>query len=260
MKAKLSLLFIVAILLTSCISKTDTQEFAIVTEAPIATQSPVEMPTQSLFVCVPPSIPTNNANTSNGYKSGEGNKETNTIENSWFYYFSSLAQTIAAGSALLVALVVIRLQNLSTLLNSIEHAIAEAFYNINEQDEYRNQAFAYFLEERWGAYFDNVKRVAEDNQHKFEENHYIQSKAFLDSLIEKGRKLEERNSQLRRTLSYSFAGMVMFTGVAILVIPIAQWISPQTLWGAWGASGILLIVLFFVYYRQVVSIILKPKG
>jgi hypothetical protein len=181
------------------------------------------------------------------------------IEDSWFYYFSSLAQTIAAGLALLVALVVIRLQNLSNSLNVIERSVAEAFYQIGKQDDYRSQASPHFLNEHWRVYFINVRRLAESNKQRFSSaRDYTQSKEFLDSLIDQGCKLEAGNRRLHRALAYAFGGTLVFAGTAILVIPIAQWISSRILWFSWAVSGILLLVLFVIYFRLVFET-LKPK-
>lgn len=181
------------------------------------------------------------------------------IENSWFYYFSSLAQTIAACSALLVAIAVIRLQNLSNSLNVIERSIAEAFYNIGKKDDYRSQASLHFLNEDWPSYFNNAQYLAKSNEKKFSSSgDYTQSKEFLESLIAHGRKLEVCNRQLNRALKHAFGGTVGFAGTAILAIPIAQWISPQVLWFSWTISGILLVALFAIYLRLVLDT-LKTK-
>ena len=176
------------------------------------------------------------------------------IENSWFYYFSSLAQTVAAGSALLVALAIIRLQNLENSLISIERSISEAFYNIAEFDNYRKQASIYFLNEEWSTYFNNIKQLAESSIHKFSmSEEYTQSKEFLDFLIAQGIKFETRHCQLHRALVYGFTGTIIFAGVSILAIPIAQWISPWLLWFSWAVTGIFLIVLFIIYYRLIIG-------
>jgi hypothetical protein len=172
------------------------------------------------------------------------------IEDSWFYYFSSLAQTIAAGLALLVALVVIRLQNLSNSLNVIERSVAEAFYQIGKQDDYRSQASPHFLNEHWRVYFINVRRLAESNKQRFS--------SARDYTIDQGCKLEAGNRRLHRALAYAFGGTLVFAGTAILVIPIAQWISSRILWFSWAVSGILLLVLFVIYFRLVFET-LKPK-
>jgi len=182
------------------------------------------------------------------------------IENSWFYYFSSLAQTIAACSALLVALAVIRLQNLSGSVNVIERSVAESFYNIGKHDDYRRQASPHFLNEDWTVYFNTVQSLAESNKQKFSSSgDYIHSKEFLYSLIEQARKLEARSRQLHRALAYSFGGTVVFAGMSVLVIPIAQWISSNTLCFSWAVSGIMLVFLLMIYFRLVLDT-LKPKG
>lgn len=170
------------------------------------------------------------------------------IENSWFYYFSSLAQTIAACSALLVVLAIIRLQYLDNALNMIERSLAEVFFNIAEQDNYRRQVFIHFLNEKWHVYFDSVQELAEKNHHKFATSgDYTHSKVFLDSLIEHGRRLEARNRHLHRAMAFAFAGTVAFAGIAILAIPVAQWISTSVLLSCWAISGVLLIILFAKY-------------
>jgi len=177
------------------------------------------------------------------------------IENAWFYYFSSLAQTIAACSALLVALAVIRLQNFYNSLNAVERSIAELFFNIDEQDNYRRQTSMHFQNEEWIHYFHNVRELAESNINKFAvTGDYTESKAFLDSLIEQGCKLEVRRHQLHNALVYAFVGTIVFVGTTILIIPIAQWISSFILWLSWAVSGISLVALFTIYLRLVLNI------
>src|SRR5256885_521355 len=48
-----------------------------------------------------------------------------TIHESWFFYLSSLAITITAGSALLVALAIVKMQSLAVSLTAIERSLAE---------------------------------------------------------------------------------------------------------------------------------------
>lgn len=176
------------------------------------------------------------------------------ILDSWFYYFSSLAQTIAAGSVLLVALAVIRLQALTNSLNAIERSVAEAFYHIGKQDDYRSQAFANFLDEQWTDYFNEIEELANRHQRSFATTgDYTQSKDFVESLVAQGRKFEARNRQLHRALTLAFCGTVLFAAAAILVLPAAQWISPSILSWSWAVSGILLVILFALYLRLVLG-------
>lgn len=187
------------------------------------------------------------------------------MHDSWYYYFSSLAQTIAAGSALLVALAVIRLQALANSLNAIERSLADVFHNIGKGDDYRRQASAHFLNEDWGDYFHEVEELANKCPHSFvTRGSYAESRNFLDSLVAQGRKFEARNRQLHRALTLAFGGTVLFAGAAILVLPAAQWISPSILSWSWAVSGILLLVLFALYLRLVLSSMksrrkVKPK-
>ncbi len=175
------------------------------------------------------------------------------MHDSWFYYFSSLAQTIAAGSALLVALAVIRLQALANSLNAIEGSIAKAFFKIGRQSNYRRQAAARSLAEDWSTYFADVERVIDSNQELFSTESYTESKDFLDSLVSQGRQLDKCKRQLHHALALAFGGTVLFAGAAILVLPAAKWISPSILSWSWGLSGILLVALFMLYFRLVLS-------
>jgi hypothetical protein len=176
------------------------------------------------------------------------------MHNSWFYYFSSLAQTIAAGSALLVAIAVIRLQALANSLNAIERSVAEVFYNIGKQDDYQHRTSACFLNEDWTVYFDIVQSLADNNQTSFAtKGAYTQSRTFLESLVGQGRKFEARKRQLHHALAWAFGGTVMFAGTAILVIPAAKWVSPSILSWLWSVSGILLIALFAAYLRLILK-------
>jgi hypothetical protein len=182
------------------------------------------------------------------------------IENSWFYYFSSLAQAVAACSALLVAIALIRLQYLTNALNAIERLIAEAFYRITEHAVYQKEASPYHLNESWRIYFENVQTLVEKFQHKFKPlGDYLHSKEFVLSLLEHGRKLESDKRELHRSLTNAFGGTVLFAGAAILAIPLAQWISSWMLWIAWGISGFILAILFILYCRLVFDA-LKPKA
>ena len=178
--------------------------------------------------------------------------DANIMLDSWFYYFSSLAQTIAAGSALLVALAVIRLQALASSLNEIQHQVGETFFEIGRHGDYSKGAFKDFLNDQWSAYFNKVESLANDNKELFRPN-YAKSKALLDSLVAQGRKLETRSRKLHRALTLAFCGTVIFAGAAIIVLPAARWISPVILYVSWVVSGLLLVILFMTYLNLVWS-------
>lgn len=176
----------------------------------------------------------------------------NIMYDSWFYYFSSLAQAIAAGSALLVALAVIKLQVLVSRLNVVEHSVAELLYSIGKQDDYRSRLFAYFLNDDWVGYFREVENLADSCPNNFAAAaNYTQSRGFLDSLVAQGRKFEARHRRLHRALALAFGGTLVFAGTAILAIPASRWISSSIMLWAWIGSGALLIALSLVYFRVV---------
>jgi hypothetical protein len=181
------------------------------------------------------------------------------LENSWFYYLSSLGQTIAGCSALLVALAVIKLQNYDNALNGIERTIAEIFFGLAEHDNYRKLTILYSRNEKWIQYFENVQNLAKSNVNKFSNSaNYSQSKEFLDSIIDQGRNIEAQKSKLHSNLTYAFGGTILLAGIAIIAIPFVQWICPSILWITWLISGLCLALLFFSYIRLILNI-LKSK-
>ena len=76
--------------------------------------------------------------------------ELGIVHEAWFHFFGALAETIAVGATLLLALVVVRLEFLAHTLSAIEHSVAERFHNIDEHDEYHaDTASDHFLNNRW---------------------------------------------------------------------------------------------------------------
>jgi hypothetical protein len=176
------------------------------------------------------------------------------IENSWFYYFSTLAQTIASASALLVALAVIKLQFLSSALHDVQQLIAEVFFKIAKSDDYISQVSSSILSENWEVYFQQVRQLVYSNKDCFSySGDYKTSKAFADSLIMQGSLLNLSKGRLHRALVYAFGGTVLFSGTSILAIPIAQWITSGILLYVWIGSGTLLMILLILYMRLITS-------
>ncbi|KKO11427.1 hypothetical protein LCGC14_0019080 [marine sediment metagenome] len=174
--------------------------------------------------------------------------------NLWSYYFSSLAQTVAGASAILVALAVIRLQSIDNSLNGIERLIADAFFRIDKQDHYRGTAFVHFLNEDWHTYFEDVAGLASESENSFSSSdRYVESRGFVESLVERGCVLHSRKVKLHRALSLAFGGTIMFAGTAILLLPAGQWVSVPVMYSAWVGSGLLLVLLFTAYLRLVLS-------
>jgi hypothetical protein len=175
----------------------------------------------------------------------------NTIENTWCSYFSSLAQTIAACSALLVAIAVIKLQNLDSSLNEIEKSIVKIMFAINKIDIYKENAFIFFIEGEIRTYFKLIEQFSLENKKSFSQKEYLQSKEYIDSLISQGMKLDSQRNQLYRSLLFSFCGTLIFSGVSILILPIAQWGSQMLFNFLWVLSGVFLSFLFWNYFRLI---------
>lgn len=174
------------------------------------------------------------------------------VFDSWFYYFSSLAQTIAAGSALLMALALIRLQTISNSLLSIERSIAEVFYHAEIQHIYQNSASIYYYRNHWKEYLKKVRELADEYQYSFpDKGKYNHSLSFLQSLIAQGADLESKNQKLNRALAFAFGSTLLFAGAAILIIPFARWVTPSGLYVFWIVSGIFLVILFYMYFRLI---------
>ena len=174
------------------------------------------------------------------------------MADSWYYYFSSVAQTIAAASALLMALALIRLQYLSNGLQDVQRLLAEAFFRVARQDEYRRDVSPHFLREEWQAYLHMVRQLKESSAESFPASgEYTATVAYVDSLIDQGRYLHAKRMQLHRSLGHAFVGTVFFAFVSIAAIPVAQWVTPCLLYWVWGISGCVLAALFFLYCRVV---------
>ena len=181
------------------------------------------------------------------------------IENAWYYYFSSLAQTIAGLSALLVALAVIKLQYLASALNDIERLMSESFFKIAKQQDYRREAFSHFLKENWRAYFLEVQKMANANLHSFTSSgdEYTSSKDFVDALISQGSRLHDIQNNLHDDLKRAFLGSVAFAGLSILAIPVAPLASVSGFMCIWGISGISLVALLRLYFKLVLDTLNK---
>lgn len=196
------------------------------------------------------SIPTSNLPSRQEAGSLEIGAEVDTavMQNAWFYYFSSLAQTIAAGSALLVALAVLRLQALENALYSIERTLGSIFLHIGKQDDYHSEASCHFVNTKWDSYFNSIETIAMKNKESFLAS-YAYSHVFVNSLLIRGRALELNSRKLHSALTFAFVGTVIFAGASILVLPLAMWITYTSFVFAWAISGLLLITLFTLYLQ-----------
>jgi hypothetical protein len=175
-------------------------------------------------------------------------QELGVMQNAWFYYFSSLAQTIAGGSALLVALTVLRLQALENSLYSVERLLSLIFNHIGKQNEYNSEASHYFLNAQWDIYFQKVAALTKKHKLNFLDS-YTYSLAYVKSIINRGRFLESASRKLHSALTLAFGSSVAFAGAAILVLPLAKWLTANFFFLAWTISGIFLVVLFILYFR-----------
>lgn len=175
------------------------------------------------------------------------------IENIWLYYFSTMAQTIAAASALMIALLIIRLQFLSNSLNDIQHLIAEIFFRIAKSNEYHTITSSHDLSKDCDKYFLSLKQWIDSNQACFSTNiDYKTSYGFINSLIQQGNKMGLIKRRLHKALVYTFGGTILFSGISILAIPLARWISFPILLYTWIFSGLSLIILLALYFRVII--------
>jgi hypothetical protein len=185
---------------------------------------------------------------------------SSTIHEAWFFYLSSLALTITAGSTLLVALTVIKLQSISGAFATIERALAEAFHKAGRLDDYIQATSEHFLNDQWTEYFDAVESLAKQHGSLFSSHglRYAETKSFVDSLVAQGRKLNRRNGQLQSAMLPTFIATAALAGVSILGLPAVQWISPTILLLTWAITGFIALVLL-VFFLCVVNSAFRTK-
>jgi hypothetical protein len=173
------------------------------------------------------------------------------VTDSWFYYFSSFAQTIAAISTLLVALAIIKLQSFSNSLNAIERSCAEVFYQIDRLSDY-HEISTPLLQDDWSTYFDSLANLAERCEPNFASGGpYTASSTYLAVLVGQGRRLQQRKTTLHTSLLRAFGGTLVSVGVSVLALPAAMWISRSILLFSWICSAAVLVCLL-VYYLVLV--------
>lgn len=171
-----------------------------------------------------------------------------TSHEAWLLYFNTLALTITAGSTLLVAVAVIRIQSLDSALKLIEHSIAGAFYKAGKLNDY-SQTVRFVLNEQWSEYFTNVRTLASFNHDQFsrDKSNYSESKHFVDSIIAQGERLARHNATLRRSLIPTFLATAAVAGSAVLVLPAVNSIATTYLFWLWIASAIVSIALLMFF-------------
>jgi hypothetical protein len=183
------------------------------------------------------------------------------VADCWFSYFSAIAHTIAAASTLLIALACIRLQFLSSALHDLQRSLADAFVRVARQDEYHREPYRSFLAEDWDAYFQAVSGLASLSDERFPHgSEYTASKHYVDSLIRQGRSLHDARVGLHRSLGHAFGVTMLSAGLSILAIPLAPWVSLHGLFLAWGSSGVILVVLLWLYYRLILQTLAPQVG
>lgn len=184
------------------------------------------------------------------------------IHERWFYYINMLALTITAGSTLLFALVIVKLQSLSNSLISIERSIVDAFSRRGKLNDYSKHALKHSIDERWSDYFDAVGKLSEEFKNIFvppsQNTSFINTKAFVDSLVEQGRSLQKRNERLQIWIRSLFLVTATLSGIAVLILPAAPWISENLLIKVWIGSGLIFFVIF-VFFLRIVYVTLPGR-
>jgi hypothetical protein len=162
--------------------------------------------------------------------------------------FSSIAQTAAAASALLVAIAIIQLQYYSNLLHDMQTAIARLFYENSLHADYCQRAFLYYLDDEWEKYITEVRAMAQSGHVAFQPSQdYVRSREYLGHLVERGSRLLGRYRRLHAALFLAFVGTLFFAGTGILAIPTARWVTERSLIFIWVGSGAALLALFLSY-------------
>jgi hypothetical protein len=177
---------------------------------------------------------------------------SDTLRNSWYYYFSTLAQTIAGVSALLIALAIICLQTHTNALGEVQKLISKICFDTACQGRYLSEAFPHYESGDWVTYFSKVESIANDDANKrsfADESTYEQSLPYMNSLITLGRASHVKRREVRRALLFAFFGTVVYAVLAVLLLPVAPWVSMCGFQLSWGISGFAFVVLFVFYGR-----------
>lgn len=172
------------------------------------------------------------------------------LHESWFFYLSSIAIVITAGSTLLVALAVIKMQSIAVALTTIERSLAESFHRIDKLDEYLHQTSEHSINEQWQAFFDAVNTLSARHSAVFPlRGRYNETQAHVTALIKQGRRLEQRNHELHSKMPPVFVATAIVAGLALLGLPAAQWINQNVLIGTWIVSGVCCLVLLTLFLK-----------
>jgi hypothetical protein len=185
-----------------------------------------------------------------GHDDASPNKLEEHIHEIWFFYLSSLALTITAGSTLLVAIAVIRMQSFAAALSAIERSAAEAFHKIDKLDDYTLRTCDFSLNERWREYFDAVQHLTEAFGDLFSGlGRYTETKAFVLFLVAQGHKIDQRNRRLQKAMMPVFVATAALAGIGIVSLPAVQWLTPSMLMVTWITSAAIsvLLLMFFLH-------------
>lgn len=171
-----------------------------------------------------------------------------TVHDAWLAYLSSLAGVLTAGSSLMIALAVIRIQSFVNALGLLERSIAEAFYNIGRLDAYLAKASPHYFNDEWQEYITAVKCLADQCETSFRrEGPYSATKTFVTSMAARAQKLQMDRRQLERAIAIGFVLTGLTAGIAILAVPAVLWVSVNVLLWIWLLSGACALILLILY-------------
>jgi hypothetical protein len=177
--------------------------------------------------------------------------EQKTIRECWMLYLSALAVAVTAGSSMLVAFAIIKIQSISVAMTTIHRDLTEAFRDIGgkELDEFIKRTSDLFLNERWTDYFNAVGTLAVEKDAEFGAGGNPKTtREFVKASIRQGHRLAEENKRIQTGMRPLFLGTILLSGLSLLLIPVAKWVdNTAELVAMWCATGLVSIVLLISF-------------
>lgn len=188
------------------------------------------------------------------------------LQNAWLYLCSSVAQTVAAASGLMLALVILRIQKTMEAIQMKENSTAALFQRISQHDNYLQSTSETSHLKLWSQYCVKVREIANRPEVRpcfaraiinYQDSHEC-LEGYLSSILD----YSQRESDLRSTIA---KGMLTTSSVIIVsnfAIPLSVWITPAILiigWIALTASLLFMLKIYWPMLSDLMPLNTKPS-
>jgi hypothetical protein len=172
-----------------------------------------------------------------------GSYSADAIPNSWYYFFSTISQALAASTALLAALAINQLNFLTIRIINLKERISEGMTFIGCDEVYNKTASPFADDANWNSFALACTEIIEANSKRFDSNVYPKSKNYMTDAVNRIQQTAGTHRRIRTIMIATGVISGALILLSIIAIPFAGLINLAhlTLW--WIAASAALTIL-----------------